>query len=81
MAGPGMEFQRAGEVLGLARQVREALGDGRPIDPKLVEDTSAVLSELIELAESLLAEREAYESRLHRSPARGVLASELGENS
>jgi hypothetical protein len=35
---------------------------------------------LIELTESLLAERETYELRLHRSPARGVF-SDVGAGS
>ena len=81
MTGSGMEFQRAGEVLSLARQVRDALSSGPQVDPAFAEHTSAVLSELIEIAEGLLAERQAYESRLHRSPPRAVVTSEFGENS
>jgi hypothetical protein len=81
MTGSGVEFQRAGELLALARRLREALGEGRAIDPGFAEHTSAVVSELIELTESLLAERKAYESRLHRSPARDVFTSELGADS
>jgi hypothetical protein len=80
MTGSGMEFQRAGDLLAQARQLRDALAEGKPIDPHLAEHTSAVLSDLIEMAASLLAERQAYESRLHRSPARGVFTTELDAN-
>lgn len=80
MTGSGTELQRAGEVLGQARQVRDALGAGQQADPSFGEHATSVISELIEITESLLAERQAYESRLHRSPVRGVVTSEFGEN-
>ena len=76
MSGREVEFERAGEIIAQARDLRLQLGD-KLTDPAFAEQASAIFAELIDLTEALLTERQAYESRLHRSPARPVL-SEMG---
>lgn len=70
MTGPETEAAYVRQVLAEARQVRDALGAGRePPDPKLLPLLLTKFSQLIDVTESMLSERERFESRLQRSHA------------
>lgn len=62
--------EHARQVLNQARQIRRTVGtpllgaSRQSVPPRLIES----YDQLLELVESLLADQEQYESRLHRSP-------------
>lgn len=68
MTGPGMELDQVREVLAEARRLRDAASAGDTVDAKTAPLLLKRFCELIEVCESLLAQREQMESRLHRTP-------------
>lgn len=77
MMGPGMELEHVREVLAEARRLRDVAAARDGIDGQLAPLLLKSLAELIEMGESLLAQREQMESRLHRTPFPPAL--EFGE--
>ena len=78
MIGPGMELDHVREVLAEARRMRDLATSRDTMDGNLAPLLLKSLSELIEVGESLLAQREQMESRLHRTPFPTPPAVELG---
>lgn len=66
MADTGMELEHARQVLMEARRVRQAAA-GDVLDGDAALPLFKSLSDLIDVAESLLSQRQEMESRLHRS--------------
>lgn len=65
----GEEIELARQALHQAKQVRDALSgsDERESRARLQPMVLRSLTQMIELAETLLTEQEKYESRLHRT--------------
>jgi len=63
-----MELDHIRRVLSEAQRIRDAAASQVSVDGQLAPLLLKSLSELIEVTESLIAQREQMESRLHRSP-------------
>jgi hypothetical protein len=79
MIGPGTELDHIRGVLAEARRVRDTAASGDAIDPQTAPLLLKSLSELIQVSESLIAQREQMESRLHRTPFPPPPAMEFGD--
>lgn len=68
MIGSGMELEQIRRAIADARRARDAAACCGPADSHTVPSVLKSLSELIDVAELLLADRMKMESRLHRTP-------------
>lgn len=68
MTGPGMQADDSRQVLTDAKRLRESISASvETLDPKIIPLLFTRFSQLLDVAEALLAERERFESRLQRS--------------